>query len=177
MIGQTLALIRNLLLPNTQQTPDLRLVQQVQPLDICLPAAPIHALTGREASRGLTENDRVLMAIKLAGLIRTPVNHLQVLARYRRVFLISFEPWGWIDPVMPLTAVPLGREHDKAYGRLAEWLQAWQSDQDSHHHWYVEARHWATRCAAFAAAGLQMDEGQYYAQELFHSISLPAQRR
>lgn len=177
MISKTFALIRDLFMPRFQQTADLRLVQQVQPLDIQLPAAPIPALTGREASQGLTEHDRVLMAIKLADLINTPVKHLQVLARYRRVFVVGFEPWGWIDPVMPLTAVALGEKHDRAYLNLAYVLQQWEPNINSHTYWYQEARKWATRCAAFAAARLESDESQYYTQELFHSISLPAQRQ
>lgn len=178
MISHALNLVLDFFFPRScQERDDLKVVQRVQPLHISLPDAPIPALTGGAASTGLGEHDYMLMAIKLADLVRVPIRNLRVIERYKRVFVVAFEPHGWIDPVMPLTAVPLGPDHDHAYMRLAELLQAWGPERDDHRQWYLQAKKWALECAGYAGHGLLPDEAQYYATQLLQAVSLPGQRR
>lgn len=130
----------------------------------------------------LSEMAKMRLAVKLANMIGNPVRSLSVIERYRRIFLIAFEPHGSIDPVMPITAVPLGETHDDHYRYLAASLQAWQPkgnphDFAYHSNWYAGAEFTARRCAEQAALRLEPDEAEYYATQLLYSVANPDRRK
>lgn len=130
----------------------------------------------------LSEMAKMRLAVKLANMIGNPVRSLAVIERYRRIFLIAFEPHGSIDPVMPITAAPLGQTHDDHYRYLAASLQAWQPkgnphDFAYHSNWYAGAEFTARRCAEQAALRLEPDEAEYYATQLLYSVANPDRRK
>lgn len=129
----------------------------------------------------LSKMGEMRLAIKLASMIGSPVKRLTTLERYHRIFLIAFEPHGKIDPVMPITALPLGRAHDDYYRYLAAALQSWRpkgnpEDFAYHANWFSGAEWLAMSCAKEAAAHLEPDEADYYATQLLYSVANPDRR-
>lgn len=147
-----------------------------------MPLVPAHVLKGTDATATFTEADYQRLTIHLSTLVTLPIKHLRVLERYHRVFLVSYVPYGQLDPVLPITAVPLGHAHNDSYRLLSNKIHLWDPEGDMkyemsyHQDWYKAAILHANYCAAAAVECLRPDEAAYYATQLMYSVARPARK-
>jgi hypothetical protein len=99
-----------------------------------------------------------------------------VLEQYKRVFLVEFVPHFTYDPVLPVTFVPLGKEHDTAFRRLAELIISWDPNYTAHEQWYLQCKQYAKPCLMAAFTFLFNEEAEYYAREMLYTMANPDRR-
>ena len=96
--------------------------------------------------------------------------------RFQRVYLVEFVPHVTIDPVLPVTFVPLGDEHDRAFQRLAELIMSWNPDYTQHQQWYLQCKQFARPCLLAAFTYLTRDEAEWYGREMMYTLANPDRR-
>lgn len=149
---------------------------------IGVPFAPERVEPGHEVMRRFGHGDMQRLTIALSHLVRLPIKRLCVLERYHRIFLVAYEPFGQLDPVLPLTAVPLGDSHNSAYAALSDLIHGWQPEGELdygasyHASFYHQAERQALVCAQAAFQWLEPDEANYYATELMYSVAYPRRK-
>lgn len=117
---------------------------------------------------------------KLVSMTELPIKQIKVIERYKSVFLIAFEVYGRLDPVLPIVSQNLGQEHNEAYGCLSNAISRWQPDFEqptAHHSWVKECHHWARYVGDAALRFLPVDEADYYISQMLYSISFPMRNR
>ena len=107
---QTGAYVSAVIEPNWQPVP----TQPVQPLiqvvpDVRRPEVDVNTVT----------------EIVLVELMEIPMQHFEVIGQRGRVVLVTFQPYGKFDPVIPVPLLALGPAFKKAYACMAWALVDW----------------------------------------------------
>lgn len=124
----------------------------------------------------LTADDYRQIVIKVADLMKRPLQSLRVLDCFQRVYLVEFVPHFTVDPVLPVTFVPLGDKHDHAFQRLAELILSWDPVDTHHQQWYMQCKQYARPCLVAAFTYLTRDEAEWYGREMMYTLANPDRR-
>lgn len=146
-----------------------------QPVNSRGQVVPIKS-TGCHSVREFTEADYKQIAIKVSSLVKRPLQSLRVLDTFGRVVLVEFVPHFTIDPVLPVTFVPLGDDHDDAFCRLADLVMSWDPIHSRHQEWYLRCKAYARPCLVAAFNCLSRDEAEWYAREMMYTLANPDRR-
>lgn len=123
-----------------------------------------------------TADDHKHLVIKLGYLMGSPIQRVKILGQCERVFLVEFVPHYKYDPVLPVTFLELGADHNDAFRRLAQLIIAWEPDRPQQQQWYNQCKLYAGRCIAAARETLTKNESDYFMREMLYTISNPDRR-
>lgn len=116
------------------------------------------------------------LVIKVSHLVNAPMQSLRILDMYQRVFLVEFVPHEAVDPILPVTLLPLGRDHDNAYSWLSDTLLSWNPRYTDQRSFFMQCKRYAKICIMAAFEHLDRDEAEYYGREMTFTMANPDRR-
>jgi hypothetical protein len=133
-------------------------------------------LSGPAFQASITPIEYQTAVIKLANLCGLPMKRVNILERFRRVYLMQFVPHYSYDPTLPMATIALGPAHDEAYRRLVNYMAIWQQDDPYQAQWFKQSKEYVRTCVSAAVQFLRKDEAEYYAHQMLYSIANPDRR-